>query len=323
MTPTVSERVPDVPEFTVRARTQSQLVLRRFFRHRAAMVGLITLAGVVVLAVTSIGLGPIPGWWPKDFLSTGPQIDGGRPTLDLLPSAFDGDGMRIGEHPFGQENTGRDYFAMTMRGAQQSLFIAVVVGLVATTIGTLVGAMAGYFGGVPGSILMRVTDLTITLPIIVVGAVVGYRFGGAGVGILALVLGAIVWTSLARLVRGEVLSLREKEFVEAARAMGAGPWWIIARHILPNVIGIIIVSGTLTISVAILLESALSFLGVGVRPPDISLGNLISTNQSAFQTRPWLFWWPGTFIILIALSVNFIGDGLRDAFDPRQNRVRT
>jgi peptide/nickel transport system permease protein len=136
------------------------------------------------------------------------------------------------------------------------------------------------------------------------------------------VLALLIWTSLARLVRGEFLSLREKEFVEAARAMGASAPRIIFRHMLPNAIGTIIVSATLTVAIAILLEAGLSYLGFGVQPPDTSLGLLISTYQNAFSTRPWLFWWPGLFIIVIALSINFVGDGLRDAFDPRQNRVR-
>jgi ABC-type dipeptide/oligopeptide/nickel transport system permease subunit len=139
---------------------------------------------------------------------------------------------------------------------------------------------------------------------------------------LALLLGLLVWTALARLVRGEFLSLREKEFVEAARAMGASSARIIFRHILPNALGTIIVNATLTIASAIILETVLSFLGFGVQNPDTSLGKLISDYQGAFQTRPWLFWWPGLFIVAIALSVNFVGDGLRDAFDPKQTRVR-
>ena len=137
-----------------------------------------------------------------------------------------------------------------------------------------------------------------------------------------LAWGLVTWTGLARLVRGEFLSLREKEFVEAARAMGAGSARIIFRHILPNVLGVIIVSATLAIASAILLETAISYLGFGVKAPDTSLGALISEYESAFLTRPWLFWWPGMFIIAIALAVNFIGDGLRDAYDPRQQRVR-
>jgi len=143
---------------------------------------------------------------------------------------------------------------------------------------------------------------------------------GGGIWALDLMLGLVTWTGLARLVRGEVLSLREREFVSAARAIGTGPGRIIFKHILPNTVGVIIVAATLAIAAAILLESSLSYLGFGVQAPDTSLGRLISDYQNSFTTRPWLFWWPGIFILLIALSVNFLGDGLRDAFDPRQNR---
>lgn len=308
--------------FTVEARTQGQMVRRRFFRHRGAMIGLGVLIFVVLLAFTSIGFGPIPGWWDKDYRATGVTVDGGRPTLDVFPSFIDGDGMAIGEHPFGQDTVGRDYFALTMRGAQQSLIIAFVIGILTTLIGTLLGALAGYFRGRTESVIMRATDLLITIPLLVIAAVIGRTFGAQGIWLLAFFLSLVLWPSLARLVRGEFLSLREKEFVESARAMGAGPTRIIFRHITPNAIGTIIVAATLTIASAILLESALSFLGFGIQPPDTSLGLLISTYQNAFTTRPWLFWWPGLFIIAIALSVNFIGDGLRDAFDPKQNRVR-
>jgi len=138
--------------------------------------------------------------------------------------------------------------------------------------------------------------------------------------VLGLYLGLFSWTGLARLVRGEFLSLREREFVDAARVAGASNRRIIFKHILPNAVGIIIVSVTLSMSGAILLETGLSFLGFGVVAPDVSLGSLISTYQDSFATRPWLFWWPGLFIISIALCINFIGDGLRDAFDPRQRR---
>ena len=308
-------------EFDVKARTQGQLVSRRFLRHRGAIAGLVVFGAVVLMAFTSIGLGPIPGWWDKEFTDTGSVIDGGRPTLDVFPGFVDGDGFAIGENPFGQDNIGRDYFATTMRGAQQSLQIALLVGLVATFVGTLVGSLAGYFGGIVETILMRVTDIIISIPLLILAAVIGRATGGSALT-LGLFLGVASWTALARLVRGEVLSLKEREFVEAARAMGASPARIIVRHILPNTISTIIVSATLTIAAAILLETALSFLGFGVQPPDTSLGLLISTYQNAFATRPWLFWFPGLFIVAIALSVNFIGDGLRDAFDPRQNKVR-
>jgi peptide/nickel transport system permease protein len=208
-----------------------------------------------------------------------------------------------------------------MRGTQISLMVAFVIGLFSTFLGTVTGAIAGYYGGVTESVIMRFTDLLLTIPVLIIAAVVATSVAKTPFG-LAIVLSLLIWTYLARLVRGEFLSLREKEFVEAARAMGAPSRRIIFRHILPNCIGTIIVSATLTIAAAILLEAALSYLGFGVQPPDTSLGLLISTYQTAFSTRPWLFWWPGLFIIIIALSVNFIGDGLRDAFDPKQTRVR-
>jgi len=208
-----------------------------------------------------------------------------------------------------------------MRGAQRSILIALMVGLVSTVLGVVVGALAGYFRGWVESVLMRITDVFLTIPLLLIAAVVG-QISGGGVVQLSLLLGLLVWTALARLVRGEFLSLREKEFVEAARAMGASSARIIFRHILPNALGTIIVNATLTIASAIILETVLSFLGFGVQSPDTSLGKLISDYQGAFQTRPWLFWWPGLFIVAIALSVNFIGDGLRDAFDPKQTRVR-
>ncbi|MDB1086041.1 ABC transporter permease [Streptomyces sp. ACA25] len=307
---------------SVKARTQSQLVRSRFFRHRGALAGMFLLTFVVLLAVTSIGAGPIPGWWDKGPVRTSDIVNGGRPTLGLWPTFLGGGGLHLGEHPFGQDNIGRDYFAVTMRGTQVSLVIAVIVGVVATAIGTVVGAVAGYFRGKTEAVLMRVTDLMITIPTLLFAAMVAVMWGNKGIVMLGLVLGLVTWTQTARLVRGEVLALREKEFVEAARSVGTSAKRIIFKHLLPNVVGIIIVSVTLAIAAAVLLESALSFLGLGVQPPDTSLGKIINEYRSAMMTRPWLFYWPGAFIISIALSVNFIGDGLRDAFDPRQNRVR-
>jgi peptide/nickel transport system permease protein len=302
-------------EFTIKAMTQRELVTRRFLRHRGAMMGLAVFVFTLLLAYTSIGVFGLPGWWPHSYSRTGSVVNSGLPTLSLWPPS-------LGDHPFGQDDVGRDYFALTLRGAQRSLLIALLVGLVSTVLGVLVGSLAGFFRGWVESVLMRVTDLFLTVPLFLIAAVMG-RIGGDGGPVqLALLLGLLIWMSLARLVRGEFLSLREKEFVEAARAMGASSWRIIYRHILPNTIGTIIVNATLTIAAAILLETALSYVGFGVQDPDTSLGKLISDYQSAFATRPWLFWWPGMFIIAIALSVNFIGDGLRDAFDPKQTRVR-
>ncbi|MEN9957094.1 MAG: hypothetical protein RIR46_702 [Actinomycetota bacterium] len=226
----------------------------------------------------------------------------------------------LGQHPFGQDNIGRDYFALVMRGAEQSIMVMFIIGILGGVIGTVVGAVAGYFRGRIDGFLMRVVDLFTTIPVILIGAVIGFKVGNLGVAVLAVFLGLFGWIGLARLVRGEFLSLREREFVDAARVAGASHRRIIFKHILPNAVGIIIVAVTLSMSGAILLETGLSYLGFGVVSPDVSLGSLISQYQDSFATRPWLFWWPGLFIISIALCINFIGDGLRDAFDPRQRR---
>lgn len=302
--------------------SQGRLVLRRFVRHRAAIISAVILLVVIIVAFTSIGFAGIPGWWGKSYLAAGNIIDGGRPTLSLIPTWLGGDGIRWGEHPFGQDSTGKDYFALVMVGTQRSLIIAIVVGVVATTIGAVMGAVAGYFRGWVDNVLMRITDVFIVIPLLVLAAVLGAIAGNAGGGIfaLALMIGLVSWTGLARLVRGEVLSLREREFVAAARSTGASAFRIITKHLLPNTIGIIVVNATFAVGGAILLESSLSFLGFGVQPPETSLGLLISQYQGAFTNRPWLFWWPGMIILVVVLAVNFLGDGLRDAFDPRQVR---
>ena len=298
--------------------SQGQIVRRRFFRHKGALVALFVLTFVVLLAFTSVGVQigdwKPGGWWPYTWNIAVEVENAGKPTLSLWPFA-------IGNHPFGQDQVGRDIFATVMRGTQQSLTIMLIVGLIATFIGTVIGAVAGYYRGWTDAILMRFTDVIITIPVIVIGAVLGRKFGIAGALILALILGLVLWTGLARLVRGEFLSLREREFVDAAKVAGARDSRIIFRHILPNAIGVIIVNATLLMAAAILIETALSYLGYGVHAPDTSLGKIISENQAAFSTRPWLFWWPGAFIITIALCINFVGDGLRDAFDPRQRRM--
>lgn len=297
----------------VKGLSQGRIVLRRFLGHRVAVVSIVVLLGVLVLAVTSIGLGPLDGWWKYDHRATPPLQDGGRPTLSLFPFA-------LGEHPFGQDRVGRDMFAMTMRGTQISAMITAVVGLVSAAVGILIGAVSGFFRGPVEAILMRFTDMIIIIPVLIAAAVVGKA--ASGPFLLAVFLGLVAWTGMARLVRGDFLSLREREFVDAARLAGASSPRIIFKHILPNTIGVITVNTTLLMSAAILLETSLSYVGLGVQAPDISLGLLISENQAAFSTRPWLFWWPGLFIVLICLCINFIGDGLRDAFDPRQKKIQ-
>ncbi|WP_114906296.1 ABC transporter permease [Ornithinimicrobium murale] len=299
-------------DLTQKSYSQGELIRRRFFRHKGAMASLAFLVFITLMAVSSIGYGIIPGWWDKDYYSAAFVENGGRPTLSLFPPVW-------GEYPFGQEDAGKDYFALTMRGTQRSLIIAFTVGIMSTLVGTLIGAIAGYFRGWIEAILMRITDLFIVIPLLVMAAVLGQVSGG-GIWPLAIMLSLVTWTGLARLVRGEVLSLRERDFVMAAEAVGTSSRRIIFKHILPNTIGTIIVSATLSIAAVILLESALSFLGFGVKAPDTSLGQLISIYQNSFTVRPWLFWWPGMIILGIALSVNFLGDGLRDAFDPRQSR---
>lgn len=325
----VTDAENNIANKEVEGLSQGQIVRRRFFRHRGAVVSMITLAFIVVLAFSAVGFDfsvfgvqvKTPGWWQWTWTEIPTAQNGGRPTLSLVPEWMGGEGVRFGDHPFGQDEIGRDIFAVVMRGTQQSIVIMVIVGLIATTIGTVIGAVSGYYRGWVDSVLMRFTDVIITIPLIVIGAVLGLAFGKLGAFVLAIIIGLFTWTGLARLVRGEVLSLREREFVDAARVAGATDRRIIFKHILPNAIGVIIVNTTLLMAAAILLETALSFLGYGVQSPDTSLGKIISENQSAFATRPWLFWWPGVFIIAIALCINFIGDGLRDAFDPRQKRL--
>jgi peptide/nickel transport system permease protein len=306
--------------------SQGQIVRKRFLGHSGAIVGLVVFAIIFIIAFTSVGYAGIPGWWRYGHEDVSPLVNDGAPTASLWPLAW-------GEHPFGQDRIGRDLFAMTMRGAQQSITIMLVIGLIAGLIGVVIGALSGYFRGWMEAILMRLTDVIIIVPALLLAAVMaqfaGRRDEGSwfatfastnGVLALGIFLGLISWVGLARLMRGEFLSLREREFVDAARISGASNARIIFKHILPNAVGVLIVNVTLTMSAAILTETALSYLGVGVKSPDTSLGLLISQNQEAFATRPWLFWFPGLFIVLICLSINFIGDGLRDAFDPRQKK---
>jgi len=309
---------------TEQSKSQSRIVFERFLKHKPAMISSVLLVLITVIAFTSIGFGPLPGWWKQSYLDAGTVIDGGKPTLSLLPTWLGGSGFAIGEHPFGQDSVGKDYFALVMNGAQKSIVIGVVVGLVATFLGAVIGAVAGYFRGWVDEVLMRITDLFIVIPLLVLAAVLGQIAGRSSGSIfaLALVLGLVTWTGLARLVRGEILSLREREYVSAAQAMGSRTSRVIFKHLLPNTVGVIVVNATFAIAGAILLESSLSFLGFGVQAPESSLGLLISQYQNAFVTRPWLFWWPGMIIVVFALSINFLGDGLRDAFDPRQTGKR-
>jgi ABC-type dipeptide/oligopeptide/nickel transport system permease subunit len=286
-------------EFTVAERSQVQLVLRRFLQHRLAVASLVVLVLLVLLAYVGSAL------WQYDF---------GEFTADKSdPPSLN--------HPFGTDAAGKDQFAQVLRGTQISLQIAVLVALFSTLVGTVWGAVAGYFGGLTDTILMRISDLVLTLPLLAVAAMLAHNFGGTW-WLISVVIAGLYWAYVSRVARGVVLSLREKEFIEAAKALGASDARIIFRHLVPNALGSIIVNATVLVAIAILLETSLSYLGFGVRPPDTSLGILVSEAQTALTTRPWLFYFPGLFIILIALTINFIGDGLRDALDPQQTKVR-
>jgi peptide/nickel transport system permease protein len=283
-------------------RTQWQLVRARFRRHRPAMVSLVLLAAVVAFAF----LGPLVWTWDH-------QVHREIPS-NQAPSLA---------HPFGTTNAGHDVMGQVMRGTQQSLQIALTISVLGTVFGAVWGAVAGYYRGWVDAVMMRIVDVFLVVPLLVVVAAVGGNVqGGTSWYSVALIIAAFSWTSISRVVRGVVLSLREQEFVEAARAAGASDARIVFRHLLPNAAGPIIVAATLLIATAVLLEAALSFIGFGIQPPDISLGQMIGNAETAAFTRPWLFYPPGVAIILICLTVNFIGDGLRDALDPRQTMVR-
>ena len=316
--------------------SQGQIARRRFFRHKAAVISMIVLGVLTLFAFSSVGtvlggtgrLVPdfeqgklvidgwrIPGWWQYEWYENYAVVTpGGAPTFTWWPFSF-------GDHPFGQDTLGKDVFARVMRGIQQSLIVVFLTGIISTVIGTVVGALAGYYRGWIDTLLMRLTDIIIIIPLLVLGAVIAQVWGGGDAVTIGILLGLLLWPGLARLVRAEFLALREREFVDAARVAGASDARIIFRHILPNTIGVIVVNATLLMSAAILVETSLSYLGFGIKAPDISLGQIISEYNEAFNTRPFLFWWPGLFIVIIALCINFIGDGLRDAFDPRQKNV--
>jgi peptide/nickel transport system permease protein len=297
---------------TTKARKQSVVILRRFVRHRLAMISLFVFVALFIFAFVGGAL------WKYPY--TYEDVSGGG---RYLPPS-------IG-HPFGTDSLAADSMSQVLRGTQFSILIAVVVAFLSTSIGVVLGALAGFFRGWADSMISRFIDLVLVIPaIVLVGVLSRNSFGssatsGGGGGnwyIIALFLGLTGWTGVARVIRGMTLSLREKEFVEAARALGGGVGRLVFRHILPNTLDVIIVNATIAVSQAVLAEAALSFIGLGVHPPNTSLGLLINQNQLEITLHPWLFWFPFVFIILISLTANFIGDGLRDAFDPRQKRVR-
>lgn len=290
-------------EFTVRSRSQTQQALRRFLRNRPATGALVFFLVVLVAAFV------VPRFFPYDF----------RRLDDAAPSAPPG----TGGHLLGTDTIGRDVLLLVLRGIQRSIFMAGIFVLVAGTVGIAIGAVAGYFGRYVDSVLMRFVDVLLTIPEIAVIVVIAAAIPGArspvGIALLISVLG---WTALSRIVRGQFLTLREREYVEAAQALGARDRRIIARHLLPNSIGQIIVWATLGAAGAVISEAALSYLGFGVQGADTSLGRLVADGAAAADSRPWLFYFPGLALLLLVLAVNLIGDGIRDAFDPSGTRIR-
>ena len=280
------------------ARTQWEMFRRRFFRHKLAVFGLI----VVVL----LGLACFTARWWVPNSATDQDI--------LLGPTGPG-----ADHWFGTDQLGRDYFARVMQGGQISLKIGVAVALMSTVVGTAAGSVAGFFGGWIDQLLMRVTDLFLIVPGIAVLAIALKKFGGTDT-VIMFVLAGLFWMAIARVVRGQMLAIKEKEFVEAARASGATSFRIISRHLLPNCIGPIMVNATLAIAGAIVAESTLSFLGFGVQPPKTSWGNMLADAKGNYEVNTHLLYFPGLFILITVLCVNFIGDGLRDAFDPQARR---
>jgi peptide/nickel transport system permease protein len=226
----------------------------------------------------------------------------------------------VSGHIFGTDNIGGDVFSRTLYGIRTSLEVGIFVAALSTLLGLFIGAIAGYFGGIADNLLMRLTDLVLTLPFLAILLTMAALLHGNTPVKISLILAALFWTGIARVVRGVFLSLREKEYVEAAKASGAGDTRIIFRHILPNTLGPVVVNGTLAVGTAILTEAAISFLGLGIQYPLPSLGSLVASGKE-YPAAWWLTIFPGLVIVLIVLCVNFVGDGLRDALDPQQ-RIR-
>jgi peptide/nickel transport system permease protein len=305
----------------LKVRSQWAYARMRFFRHRLAVVSLFILTIFVLIAIFANYIAP----YGEDEIP-----------LDDLVNALNKPPQLADWHLLGTDQLGRDYLSRIIYGLQTSLWVAFVVSVVATVIGTIIGSIAGYYGGAVDNALMRFTDLILTIPGIAVLLVAAQFFGKQSAtiplgftdftipqpAVIGLILAFLFWTGIARIVRGLFLSLREKEFVEAAKAAGASDMRIILRHILPNCVGPIVVNATLIVAAAILVEAALSFLGFGIQPPESSIGKLIADGQQQGIETWWLVTFPGLVIVIVALCVNFVGDGLRDALDPTQRRVR-
>lgn len=291
------------------ARSQWRLFWRRFFRHRVAVVAGIVLVWLYVMVILAPHIAPYP---------LNPKLD-----AKVLLGARHGPSMK---HWFGTDELGRDQLTRVLYAGRISLMVGLAVALVSTFLGTTIGAVAGFFGGWVDQLLMRFTDLFLVVPGLAIlmmaqrglsnKSLFGHHLSSQN--LIIIILSFLYWQYIARVVRGVFLSLKEREFVEAARASGASSFRIITRHMLPNTIGPIAVNTTLVVGLAILAESTLSFLGFGVQPPTVSWGNMLAQSEGAVGTpMAYLVYFPGLAILITVLAVNFLGDGMRDAFDPQ------
>ena len=294
-----SEDEAEDVEVALESLSQWQLAYRRFRRHKLAMVGVAIFTFMVFVAI----FGPILQPYNRDI--PGASKQGGDP-----PS--------IPTHIFGTNSQGQDVFNLVINGARISMIIGLASMLIAGIVGVIVGAMAGYFGGVTDNVLMRVVDVLFAIPFLFIILVAARFFGQGDVLSLTLIFGLLSWPLIARLVRALFLSLREADFVDAARAVGVNDRRIAFRHILPNALGPVIVAMTLLMASNIVLEAFVSFLNFGIKETEVSWGNVLANAQTALILGNW--WWaffPGMAIALTVIAINFIGDGLRDALDPR------
>jgi peptide/nickel transport system permease protein len=286
----------------VEVRSQWTYARRRFMRHRLAVASLVILIIIFTAGFTAPWIAPYSfEGYDINNLEVGPTFSGG--------------------HVFGTDLLGRDYFSRVLYGIRTSIHVAFVVTILTVIIGTSIGMVAGYYSRWADNLLMRFTDLILTLPALAVLLTAAAFLGHGSQYRVAVIVSLLLWTLLARIVRGQFLSLREKEYIDAAKAAGSGDLRIMLRHMLPNALGPIVVFATLTLGGAILLESYLSYLGFGVQPPTPALGKLIADGQDVSSHDWWLVTFPGLTIVLIVLCINFVGDGLRDALDPTQ-RIR-
>lgn len=281
-----------------KGRSLTQDAIARLKKNKMAMLGLFIILFMVVIALLTPWIAPYS--YEEQNLDLGASA----------PSAA---------HWLGTDTLGRDQLTRIMYGSRISLMVGFIATAVALTIGVLWGAIAGFIGGRVDAVMMRIVDALYALPFTIFIILLTVIFGSSML-LLFLAIGAVEWLTMARIVRGQVLSIKRQEFVEAAISMGLSPWRIITRHLIPNVLGPVIVYTTLTIPSVILLESFLSFLGLGIQPPASSWGSLISGGVETMEEYPWLLIFPGLVLTITLFSLNFLGDGLRDALDPRASK---